>query len=289
MKSIPYRLTPLPALALAATIGLMGCDNKSSTSSTQGDAQTAIKPRTETAAAVPGLKTNLAIDLGGGVTMEFVLIRPGSFTMGTDKNDAEKPAHKVTITKPFYLGKYEVTQEQWETVMGSNPSNFKGPKLPVERVSWSECRDFVDKLKETVPGHEFRLPTEAQWEYACRAGSAGDYCFGDGDKNLGEYAWYSSNAGSQTHPVGEKKPNAWGLYDMHGNVWEWCSDAYGPYSGEAVSDPAGATSGSHVLRGGSWGGEPGRLRSAHRINRSTTVYRYGNRGCRVMVVVGSAR
>ena len=200
-------------------------------------------------AALPGPKKSLAIDLGGGVTMEFVLILPGSFTMGSDKGQQsdEKPAHKVTLTKPFYLGKFEVTQEQWEKVMGSNPSNFKGPKLPVEQVSWNDCQSFLAKLQEKSNGQKFALPTEAQWEYACRAGSTGDYCFGDGDANLGEYAWYSSNAGNQTHPVGGKKPNAWGLYDMHGNVCEWCNDASGSYSSGAVSDPMGASSGNRVL------------------------------------------
>ena len=188
-----------------------------------------------------------SVDLDG-VTMEFILIRPGTFTMGSDKD-----AHKVTLTKPFYLGKYEVTQEQWEKVMGSNPSRFKGAKNPVEQVSWTDCQSFVAKLQEKVPGQTFRLPTEAEWEYACRAGTTGDYCYGDGEGSLAEYAWYKSNAKNTTHPVGEKKPNAWGLYDMHGNVWEWCADWYGDYSATAVDDPQGSSSGSHrMIRGGSW-------------------------------------
>jgi formylglycine-generating enzyme required for sulfatase activity len=268
MKTIPCRLTPLLALALSATIGLIGCGNQSSTNTPQ---------------------KNLAIDLGGGVKMEFVLIRPGSFTMGSDENINEKPAHKVTITKPFYLGKYEVTQEQWEKVMGSNPCHFKGPKLPVEQVSWNDCQSFLAKLQEKSPGQKFALPTEAQWEYACRAGSTSDYCFGDGDANLGEYAWYSSNAGNQTHPVGGKKPNAWGLYDMHGNVWEWCNDAYRPYSTEAVSDPTGASSGARVLRGGAWHISPGNLRSAGRDGAAPDFRDHYFIGLRCVVVSESAR
>jgi formylglycine-generating enzyme required for sulfatase activity len=240
----------------------------------------------EKAKALPWAKET-ALDLGGGVKMEFVLIRPGSFTMGSDKASDEKPAHKVTITKPFYLGKYEVTQEQWEKVMGSNPSNFKGPKLPVEQVSWNDCQSFVAKLKEKLSGYEFGLPSEAQWEYACRAGTSTDYGFGDGDARLGEYGWYSSNSESKTHPVGEKKPNAWGLYDMHGNVWEWCSDAYGSYSSEAVSDPTGASSGNRVLRGGSWYGDSSPLRSAYRGN-FTPDSRYYGFGLRCVVVVSES-
>jgi len=209
--------------------------------------QDVIKARAD-ATAVPGPRQNLTVDLGGGVTMEFILIRPGWFTMGSDKEVC-----KVTLTKPFYLGKYEVTQEQWEKVMGNNPSDFKGAKNPVDQVSYADCQSFVTRMKEKVPGQTFRLPTEAEWEYSCRGGATGDYCYGDGEGLLAEYAWYSSNANNMTHPVGEKKPNAWGLYDMHGNVWEWCADWYGEYPATAVDDPQGPASGSGwVNRGGSW-------------------------------------
>ncbi len=152
------------------------------------------------------------------------------------------------------MGKYEVTQEQWEAVMGSNPSRFKANRNPVEQVSWNACQEFVKKLtavsKEKEP---FRLPTEAEWEYACRAGSAGKYCFGDAENLMTDYAWHVGNAANTVHPVGEKKPNAWGLYDMHGNVWEWCQDWYGAYADGEQTDPAGPAAGLHrTLRGGSW-------------------------------------
>ena len=198
--------------------------------------------------------------------MEFVLIQPGTFMMGADKEN-ERPAHQVTLTKPFDLGKYEVTQEQWEIVMGSNPSTFRGAKNPVEMVSWDLCQQFVAKLQAKVPGQTFRLPTEAEWEYACRASTTGDYCYGDGEGSLAEYAWYKSNANNTPHPVGEKKPNAWGLYDMHGNVWEWCADSYGAYPATAVNDPQGASSGSiRVYRGGNWDSDAYYCRVAGRVS-----------------------
>jgi len=194
------------------------------------------------------------IDLGGGVTMEFVLIHPGSFMMGSDEGSSAiegVPVHKVTLTKPFYLGKYEVTQEQWEKIMGANPSYFQGPKNPVDSVTWNDCQSFVAKLNAKVPGRTFRLPTEAEWEYACRAGSTGAYCFREGEGSLAEYAWYGSAANNTTHPVGGKKPNAWGLYDMHGNVLEWCADWYADYPASAVTDPQGPISGSRRVHRGS--------------------------------------
>jgi formylglycine-generating enzyme required for sulfatase activity len=189
-----------------------------------------------------------------------VLIPAGEFLMGSADSEKgrfpdEGPQHRVRITKPFYLGKYLITQEQWQAVMGNNPSNFKGPNNPVECVSWDDCQTFLEKLnaKIGVQGGKFELPTEAQWEYACRAGSSTRYCFGDDESALGEYAWYNANSGNTTHPVGGRKPNAWGLYDMHGNVWEWCQDWYGAYGAEAVTDPTGPATGSdRVIRGGGW-------------------------------------
>jgi formylglycine-generating enzyme required for sulfatase activity len=183
----------------------------------------------------------------------------------------EKPQHRVRITKPFYLGKYLVTQEQWEAVMGDNPSHFKGPKNPVEHVSWEDCQQFLAKLnaKSAAGGGKFQLPSEAQWEYACRAGSKTKYCFGDDETRLGDYAWYGKNSDTKTHPVGEKKPNAWGLYDMHGNVWEWCQDSFdnGYYANSPTNDPTGAATGSYrVRRGGGWAFPARFCRSAHRSN-----------------------
>jgi formylglycine-generating enzyme required for sulfatase activity len=188
--------------------------------------------------------------------MEFALIQPGEFMMGSDKgNDDEKPMHEVRLSKPFYLGKYEVTQGQWQAVMGNNPSRFKGdPNLPVEQVSWEDVQAFIRKLNAIDGGTTYRLPTEAEWEYAARAGTTTAYSFGDDPPLLGEYAWYSGNAKGKTHPVGQKKSNAWGLHDMHGNVWEWVQDWYSkPYPSGTVTDPQGPASGSiRVYRGGSW-------------------------------------
>ena len=202
----------------------------------------------------PGPKKNIAFDLGGGVMLEFVLIHPGVFVMGSDNGAAdEKPAHKVRITKPFYMGRFEVTQGQWEKVMGANPSNFKGAENPVENVSWEDSQSFLAKLKGRSPGADFRLPTEAQWEYACRAGATTAFSFAAFKDALGDYAWYGGNSELETHAVGGKKPNAWGLFDMQGNVLEWCSDWYGNYSSDDAVDPSGPSSGSgHVLHGGAW-------------------------------------
>jgi formylglycine-generating enzyme required for sulfatase activity len=236
------------------------------------------------------LKPELTVDLGDGVTMDFVLVHPGSFTMGSnhegDNISFEKPPHKVKITQPFYLGKYLVTQEQWQSLMGSNPSTFKGTNNPVDAVSWNDCQDFLAKLKTKIPGMEFCLPTEAQWEYACRAGSAGDYCYGDGDANLGDYAWFRANSNYTTHPVGEKKPNAWGLYDMHGNVWEWCADWHDKnyYASSPTRDPAGpATGQDRVARGGSYFFEANYLRSAFRFG-GPPVARSVSFGLRVCLI-----
>jgi len=217
----------------------------------------------------------IAVTLGKGIQLEMVLIPAGEFLMGSPDSDKdaendEKPQHRVRITQPFHLGKYLVTQEQWEAVMGNNTSRFKGPKNPVEMVSWRDCQQFLDKLnaKPGSGGGKFQLPSEAQWEYACRAGSTTRYCFGDNESRSGEYAWDGANSGKRTHPVGEKKPNAWGLYDMHGNVWEWCQDWYDYryYVISPVDDPTGPSGGGErVFRGGCWGDYIWHCRSAHRL------------------------
>jgi len=191
-----------------------------------------------------------------GVDIEFVRIPPGAFDMGSEHGDSdERPVHRVRISKAFELGKYPVTQEQWEAVMGSNASYFKGPDRPVETVSWNDAQEFLKNLNARGDRRLYRLPTEAEWEYAARAGTTSDSLEG-----LDAVAWYRGNSGGQTHPVGQKQPNAWGLYDMLGNVWEWCQDWYAPdyYKNSPQVDPPGPPSGSQrVLRGGSWGVVPG--------------------------------
>jgi len=153
--------------------------------------------------------------------------------MGSNIKATEQPPHRVQIEHPFYIGTTEVTQGQWQAVMGNNPSNFKGEdSLPVEQVSWEDCQSFLQKLSQKE-GKEYRLPSEAEWEYACRAGSTTRYFYGDEESKLGEYAWYQDNSGNMTQPVGQKKPNAWGLYDIYGNVGEWCQDWYIAYPGNS--------------------------------------------------------
>jgi formylglycine-generating enzyme required for sulfatase activity len=230
------------------------------------------------------LPKELTVDLGGGVKLELVLIPAGEFMIGSPDSDedaffGEKPQHRVRITKPFCLGKYLVTQEQWEALTGSNPSHFKGLKNPVDSVSWEECQLFLDRLnrRQGNPAGKFQLPTESQWEFACRAGSRARYYFGDDEDHLGEYAWYEKNSGRRTHPVGEKKPNTWGLYDMHGNVWEWCADRWdgGYYTNSLMDDPTGPSGGSsRVVRGGGWLDYAGHCRSASRGRYAPASQRY---------------
>jgi len=200
------------------------------------------------------------IDLGNGVRMELVLIPPGDFYMGSpaDKkytSGNQGPVRRIRITKSFYMGKFEVTQGQYNAVMGRNPNRFSGRDLPVETVSWLEARQFCEKLSAERGGW-FRLPTEAEWEYACRAGSETTYCYGNDPDctELGEYAWYARNSEKKSHSVGQKRPNQFGLYDMHGNVWEWCSDYYtSTYQNLPSIDPQSPSSGQYrVMRGGSW-------------------------------------
>ena len=212
---------------------------------------------------------NFTEDLGSGVKLEMIAVPGGSFLMGPPESvlPSERPQHLVTLS-PFYMGKYPVTQAQWKAAMVKNPSNFKGDDLPVESVSWHEAVEFCEAVSKHT-GKTYRLPTEAEWEYACRAGSTGKYCFGDNKSSLRKYAWYFGAFGggvfdggifaAKTHPVGQKKPNLWGLYDIHGNVCEWCQDWLGGnyyeecYRQGVVNDPQGPNGGSsRVYRGGSF-------------------------------------
>ncbi|MDL2269440.1 formylglycine-generating enzyme family protein [Desulfosarcina sp. OttesenSCG-928-A07] len=202
--------------------------------------------------------------------MEFIYIPPGSFKMGCDPfawdcQHNETPEHPVTLTKPFYLGKYPVTQAQWVKIMGSNPSQYKGRTRPVEQVSWEDTQEFIRRLNQKEGHNRYRLPTEAEWEYAARAGSQSIYTFGDDPHQLKNYAWYDGNDG--TYPVGQLQPNKWGLYDMYGNVWEWVQDWYEEnyYANSPGTDPHGPPSGKYrVLRGGGWFSDANGCRSATR-------------------------
>jgi formylglycine-generating enzyme required for sulfatase activity len=245
--------------------------------------------------------------------LEFVLIPPGSFLMGSQMGPKdERPVHRVVISKPFYMAKYELTQGQWEALMGEHPwleelrkdkaNEAVGPTKAMDTLSWTACQEFIGKLKAKVPAHAFALPSEAQWEYACRAGSASEFSFGDDDSQLGDYAWFHGNMNWVGQPgfkgtlfyhdVGVKKPNAFGLYDMHGGVWEWCADWYDEnfYFDSPLVDPTGPDSGLfRVLRGGSWFRYGKYARSAYRKvfhpdgdGDATTAY-INDFGCRLVI------
>lgn len=196
-----------------------------------------------------------------GVSFNMIRVDGGTFKMGDDSNEAyswEKPVHEVTLSS-YYIGETEVTQELWEAVMGSNPSKFKGEQLPVERVNWYKCQHFIEKL-DSLTGRKFRLPTEAEWEFAARGGTKSCGYKYSGSNNVEDVAWCSPYAKSKTHAVKTKMPNELGLYDMSGNVWEWCQDFYGKYESESQTNPKGPEKGDpliyseHVYRGGVWNG-----------------------------------
>ena len=220
-----------------------------------------------------------------GVQFEMVRVEGGTFRMGAtseqggDAERDEKPVHSVKLNT-FYIGKTEVTQALWQAVMGSNPSHFKGADLPVENVTWYDCQEFIQKLN-SLTGRNFRLPTEAEWEFACRGGNNSNGYKYSGSNNLGSVAWYDGNSGSKTHPVATKAPNELGIYDMSGNVWGWCSDWYADYTSYSQTDPTGPQSGSfRVRRGGSWYGIARCCRSSYRYNNIPT-YRYDGLGLRL--------
>jgi formylglycine-generating enzyme required for sulfatase activity len=216
---------------------------------------------------------------------EFVALTPGSakfpasFQMGTpgDGPASERPVVTVTFESPFAMARYEVTQELYEAVTGKNPARWKGPRNSIEMVSWEEANDFCRKVTAELhkrnligEGEVIRLPSESEWEYACRAGTTTRYSFGDDMKDLGDYAWFDGNAKGNDPPVGKKKPNAWGLYDMHGYVWEWCADAWHPTLEGTPTDGkphSGKDEKDRVLRGGSWADDADKARSAYRHHK----------------------
>ena len=261
----------------------------------QAPAQFGVAPPItgESEASLPGRTVSLdertiALDLGRKVAMKLVLIPAGKFLMGRPGDEAgrdedEGPQREVIISKPFYMSLYEVTQDQYEAVMGAKPSKFADAAKPVESVSWEDAIEFCKKLSRRT-SQAVALPTEAQWEYACRAGSKTRFSSGDDDRQLSTYARYGQSGDAGTTPVGSRKPNAWGLYDMHGNVWEWCADWYaGSYVNAPAQDPTGPILGqSRVLRGGSWVNTSDGCRCATR-NRSAPDVRYNGIGFRVVV------
>ena len=212
---------------------------------------------------------NISIPVKDGISIDMVRVEAGTFTMGATVEmmytlDDEKPTHRVTLTNDYYMGKYEVTQALWQAVMGNNPSEFKGGNLPVENVSWNDCQEFISKLNR-ITGKTFRLPTEAEWEYAAHGGKKSRGYQYSGSNNLSDVAWCTDNSGNKTHTVGTKQPNELGIYDMSGNVWEWCQDRYGKYSSSSQVNPTGANSGfRRVYRGGSWRGAVRYCRSSYR-------------------------
>ena len=221
----------------------------------------------------------------GGFDMVFV--KGGTFTMGataeqgSDAESEEKPTHSVTLSD-FYIGKYEVTQAQWKAVMGSNPSEFKGNNLPVENVSWKNIQKFLKKLNAKT-GKKFRLPTEAEWEYAARGGNQSKGYKYSGSNSIDDVAWYGYNSSGKTNPVGQKSPNELGIYDMSGNVFEWCQDWYGSYGSSSQTNPTGPSSGSYrVLRGGSWSYYRGDWRVSYRY-RFYPEFRISNYGFRLVM------
>jgi len=228
----------------------------------------------------------ITVDLPGGEKMDFVWIEPGTFVMGSpavepERNGDEGPQHQVTISRGFYLGKQEVTQGQWAAVMETRPWAGKrhieeSARNAASFLKWVDVQEFIRRLNQAAGEEIFRLPREAEWEYACRAGTTTRWSFGDDGSKVSEYAWYRENAWEQgekfPHVTGLKLPNPWGLYDMHGNVWEWCQDWYGKYSQASQTDPIGPESGSlRVARGGHFTSHARFVRSAARLSHKEKV------------------
>jgi formylglycine-generating enzyme required for sulfatase activity len=266
-----------PTLSLTGTVGTVysiQCATGLSSTNVWVD-RTSVQAKgggtvwTDPSAPAPSRRFYRAVSVPAPADTNLVFIQPGTFTMGSPANEVERwdtegPQMAVTISWGFWMGKYQVSQGEYLAVMGNNPSGNPGDtNRPVEQANWEDATNYCGKLtqRERAAGriainHVYRLPTEAEWEYACRAGTTTRFSYGDdpGYTNLTNYAWYSDNSGATTHPVGRKLPNPWGLYDMHGNVWEWCQDWYGDYAGGIAQDPQGPATGSaRVFRGGPWG------------------------------------
>ena len=235
--------------------------------------------------SVASNSNTISISVKDGVSIDMVKVEAGTFMMGAtsemkDPDIDEKPVHQVTLTNDYYMGKYEVTQALWEAVMGSNPSKYKGDNLPVESVSWNDCQEFISRLN-SLTVRKFRLPTEAEWEYAARGGKKSRSYQYSGSSNISDVAWYDENCGSTTRAVGTKRPNELGIYDMSGNVWEWCHDWYSSYSSLSQMNPIGAISGAcRVRRGGSWDNSVWYSRSSSR-SYDTSDYSRINLGLRL--------
>ena len=229
----------------------------------------------------------ISIPVKNGISIDMVKVEAGTFMMGATSEMEnpypwEKPVHQVTLTNDYYIGKYEVIQALWQAVMGSNPSFFKGDDLPVEQVSWDDCQEFISKLN-SMTGRKFRLPTEAEWEYAARGGKKSRGYQYSGSSNISDVVWYDGNSHYNTHPVGTKQSNELGLYDMTGNVWEWCQDWYGSYVSSSQINPIGAVSGlNRVVRGGGWNYDAKGCRSSVRIDR-WSLRRQSDQGLRLVL------
>ena len=248
----------------------------SSSASKKKSTQTSVSSANGSAVAPSSSSFRSFTETVNGVSFTMVAVKGGTFTMGAtaeqgdEAEDDEKPAHQVTLSD-YYIGETEVTQELWQAVMGSNPSGSKGAKHPVETVSYNDCKLFILRLNQ-LTGRTYRLPTEAEWEYAARGGSHSIGFKYSGSDNIDAVAWYDDNSGGfTTHPVKQKQPNELGLYDMTGNVWEWCQDWSGSYSSSSQTNPAGPSSGSdRVGRGGSWFNNAWRCRVSIRFHDSPT-------------------
>jgi len=227
---------------------------------------------------VVGSAPTQLLELASGAVIHLRWIPLGRFPMGSPDDEVgrvndEGPQHWVTLSRGFWLADAPCTQAEWKAVMGTEPSDFKGSDLPVEQVSWEDCQEFCKRLRSRFPGLGARLPSEAEWEYACRAGTTGAYNDGSmcteprgKDPALDKLGWFDENSGGKTHSVRQKEANQWGLYDMHGNVWEWCEDWFGDYNADDQVDPAGPASGcGRVFRGGSWYSLARNCRSAKRL------------------------